>query len=106
MSRCRGSTTALKAAQVVAARGHAKELIFLHLGIYEASLNSAVPTVFQAGTFETCYQISFNPNSICRDVVDVLIAPAVPETPEGVKAMRFEVLKLARLSRLKISARN
>ena len=31
------------------------------------------------------YQISFNPNCTCRDVVEVLvIAPAVPETPEGV----------------------
>jgi hypothetical protein len=53
------------------------------------------------------YQISFNPNWICRDVVDVLLmAPAVPETPEGVNVIRFGVLKLARFSKLKISARN
>ena len=31
---------------------------------------------------------------------------AVPETPDGVKVMRFGVLKLARFSRLKISAPN
>ena len=53
------------------------------------------------------YQISFNPNCTCRDVVEVLvIAPAVPETPEGVNTIRFGVLKLARFRRLKISARN
>src|ERR1700756_4437249 len=34
------------------------------------------------------------------------MAPAVPETPVGVNTIRFGVLKLARLSRLKISARN
>ena len=34
------------------------------------------------------------------------MAPAVPETPEGVNTMRFGVLKFARFSRLKISARN
>ena len=56
---------------------------------------------------------SFRPNCTWRDVVEVLvIAPAVPDTPEGfaavggVKTIRFGVLKLARLSRLKISARN
>jgi hypothetical protein len=53
------------------------------------------------------YQISFNPNWTCRDAVEVLvIAPAVPKTPEGVNAIRFGVLKLARFRRLKISARN
>jgi len=55
--------------------------------------------------------MSFNPNWICRDVVDVLvIAPAVPDVlvpaAEDVKVIRFGVLKFARLSRLKISARN
>ena len=50
---------------------------------------------------------SFRPNWSCRAVVDVLvIAPAVPETPVGVKTIRFGVLKLARLSRLKNSVRN
>src|SRR5437667_2070598 len=34
------------------------------------------------------------------------MAPAVPETPDGVKAIRLGVLELARLKRLKISARN
>src|SRR6516165_2542273 len=34
------------------------------------------------------------------------MAPAVPETPVGVKVMRLGVLKLARLRMLKISARN
>lgn len=59
------------------------------------------------------HQSSFSPNCTCRDVVDVLVmAPAVPESPVGfaavggVKTMRFGVLKLARFSRLKISARN
>src|SRR5215469_13209629 len=59
------------------------------------------------------HQSSFKPNCTCRDVVDVLvIAPAVPDTPDGfaavggVKVMRFGVLKLARFSRLKSSARN
>ena len=55
--------------------------------------------------------MSFNPNWICRDVVDVhVIAPAVPDVlvpaAEDVKVIRFGVLKFARLSRLKISARN
>jgi len=36
----------------------------------------------------------------------LLIAPAVPDTPEGVKVIRLGVLKFARFSRLKISARN
>jgi hypothetical protein len=53
------------------------------------------------------YQRSLSANWTWREVVDVLVmAPAVPETPVGVKTIRFGVLKLARLSRLKISARN
>jgi|ERR1700757_1882893 hypothetical protein len=53
------------------------------------------------------YQISFSPNWIGRDLVDMrVIAPAAPETPEGVNVIRLGVLKLARFSRLKISARN
>lgn len=61
--------------------------------------------------FEHCYQINFSPNWIWRDVVEVLVmAPAVPEVfvPEvdDVKVIKFGVLKFARLSRLKISARN
>ena len=35
-----------------------------------------------------------------------MIAPAVPETPVGVNVIRAGVLKFARFSRLKISARN
>ncbi len=54
-----------------------------------------------------CHHNSFTASCTCRAVVDVLvIAPAVPETPEGVKTIRLGVLKFARLSRLKISARN
>src|SRR5579859_4238790 len=54
-----------------------------------------------------CYQSSFNPNCTCRDVVVVLvITPAVLETPDGVNATSFGILKFARFSRLKISARN
>src|SRR5215469_10206261 len=56
---------------------------------------------------------SLRPNWSCRAVVEVLvIAPAVPESPVGfvadggVKIIRFGVLKLARFSRLKNSARN
>ena len=53
------------------------------------------------------HQSSFSANCTCRAVVEVaVIAPAVPDTPEGVKVIRFGVLKLARFSRLKISARN
>src|SRR5271169_6269703 len=53
------------------------------------------------------YQSSFKANCTCLDVVEVLvIAPAVPETPVGVKTIRFGVLKFARFSRLKSSARN
>ena len=57
------------------------------------------------------YQINFKPNWICREVVEVLvIAPAVPEVlvpvVEDVKVIKFGVLKFARFSRLKISARN
>jgi hypothetical protein len=36
----------------------------------------------------------------------LLMAPAVPETPDGVKTIRLGVLELARFKRLKISARN
>ncbi len=36
----------------------------------------------------------------------LVIAPAVPERPEGVKTIKLGVLKFARLSRLKSSARN
>lgn len=55
--------------------------------------------------------MSFRPNWIWREVVDVLVmAPAVPETfvpvLEDVKAIKLGVLKLARFNRLKISARN
>ena len=43
------------------------------------------------------YQISFNANCTWRAVVDVaVIAPAVPDTPDGVNVIRFGVLKLAR----------
>ena len=53
------------------------------------------------------YQSSFNANWTCLDVVEVLvIAPAVPETPVGVKTIKLGVLKLARFRRLKSSARN
>ena len=57
------------------------------------------------------HQISFKPNCTCREVVDVLVmAPAVPEVfvpeLEDVKVIKLGVLKFARLSRLKISARN
>src|ERR1700736_1104047 len=46
-------------------------------------------------------QRSLSPNCPCRDVVDVLvIAPAVPDKPLGVKTIRLGVLRLARLSRL------
>ena len=34
------------------------------------------------------------------------MAPAVPDTPEGVNTIRLGVLKLALFNRLKISARN
>lgn len=59
----------------------------------------------------SCHQINFNPNCSWRDVVEVLvIAPAVPDVfvpdVDEVKVIRFGVLKFARLSRLKISARN
>ena len=50
---------------------------------------------------------SFKANCTCRAVVDVLvIAPAVPVTPVGVKVISAGVWKFARFSRLKISARN
>ena len=59
------------------------------------------------------YQSTLIPNCTWRDVVEVLvIAPAVPETPVGfaavggVNVIKLGVLKFARLSRLKISARN
>ena len=59
------------------------------------------------------YQRNLRPNWTWRALVVVLvIAPAVPETPVmflavgGVKVIRFGVLKLARSSKLKISARN
>src|SRR6185437_15211559 len=53
------------------------------------------------------YQRSLRANCTWREVVEVLVmAPAVPETPVGVKTMRLGVLKLARLRRLKSSARN
>jgi hypothetical protein len=53
------------------------------------------------------HQSSFRPNWTWRDVVDVLvIAPAVGETPEGVKTTALGRLKFARLRRLNISARN
>src|SRR5579862_5356208 len=53
------------------------------------------------------YHRNFKANCTCREVVDVLvIAPAVPDTPAGVNVIRFGVLKLARLSKLKSSARN
>src|SRR5580700_10165513 len=59
------------------------------------------------------HQRSFRPNCTWREVVEVLvIAPAVPDKPVGfvavggVKTIKFGVLKLARSSRLKISARN
>jgi hypothetical protein len=73
------------------------------------SLNSVRGDVatFACRRKRTLYQMSFNPNCTCRDVVEVLlIAPAVPETPEGVNTIRLGVLKLARFRRLKISARN
>ena len=53
------------------------------------------------------YHSNFSANCTWRAVVEVLdIAPAVPDTPVGVKVIRAGVLKLARFSRLKISARN
>ncbi len=56
---------------------------------------------------DVVYQRSFRANWTWREVVEVLvIAPAVPETPVGVKTMRLGVLKLARLRRLKSSPRN
>ena len=51
-----------------------------------------------------CYQSSFKANWTCLDVVEVLvIAPAVPERPVGVKTIKLGVLKFARFSRLKSS---
>ena len=60
------------------------------------------------------YQSSLRPNWICREAVEVLVtAPAVGEaTPAavavgpGVNVIRLGVLKFARFSRLKNSARN
>lgn len=53
------------------------------------------------------HQRSLRPNCTCREVLEVLVmAPAVGETPEGVKTTALGRLKLARFSRLKISARN
>ena len=50
---------------------------------------------------------SFKANCTCHAVVDVLvIAPAVPDIPVGVKVISAGVLKFARFSRLKIPARN
>jgi hypothetical protein len=60
-----------------------------------------------AKTGRFSYQSNFSANCTCLAVVDVLvIAPAVPDTPEGVNTIRFGVLKFARFSRLKISALN
>jgi len=71
---------------------------------------------YAAGAGQNCqssHQSSFSANCTCRAVVHVLvIAPAVPDNPVvlvavgGVNTMRFGVLKSARFSRLKISARN
>ena len=71
---------------------------------------------YAAGARRNCqssYQSSLSANCTCRADVDVLvIAPAVGDDPlglvvvGGVNTTRFGVLKLARLSRLKISARN
>src|SRR5215471_9505625 len=53
------------------------------------------------------YQWSFSPNCTWREVVEVLVmAPAVPDSPEGVNTIRLGVLKLVRPKRLKTSARN
>ena len=47
------------------------------------------------------YQSSFRPNCTWRDVVDVLvIAPAVGETPEGVKTIALGRLKFARFNKV------
>src|SRR5215831_14235505 len=71
-----------------------------HFGDRRNSITPKVQTGFR-------YQISFKPNCNWRAVVEVLvIAPAVPETPVGVKVIRLGVLKLARLRMLKNSARN
>src|SRR6476646_4822766 len=54
-----------------------------------------------------CHQSSFSPNCTCREVVVVLvITPSVGETPDGVNTTSLGMLKFARLSKLKISARN
>src|SRR6516225_1712976 len=64
-------------------------------------------TTLKRGAFILHHHSSFRPNWIWRAVVEVLvIAPAVPETPVGVKVIRLGVLKLARLRMLKNSARN
>jgi hypothetical protein len=56
---------------------------------------------------EFFYHRNLRPNCTWRDVVDVLVmAPAVGETPEGVKTTALGKLKLARFKRLNISARN
>lgn len=60
-----------------------------------------------SSTSECRYQSSFSANCTCREVVEVpVMAPAVPETPVGVKVINAGVLKFARFARLKISARN
>lgn len=64
-------------------------------------------TYCKQARFESSYQRSLRANWTWRAVVEVLVmAPAVGETPEGVKTTALGKLKFARLSRLKISARN
>src|ERR1700730_10669553 len=64
-------------------------------------------TTIRGETVGAHYQSSLRPNWIWREVVEVLVmAPAVGLTPDGVKATPLGVLKLARFSRLKSSARN
>src|SRR5258708_31032470 len=71
---------------------------------------------YAAGPRQNCHPLSQSSSSAtcpCRDVVEVLvIAPPVPDNPlglvavGGVNTIRLGVLKFARFSRLKISARN
>src|SRR5438477_9805880 len=63
------------------------------------------PTKFSEAAVH--HQSNFRPDWTWRDVVEVLVmAPAVGETPEGVKTTALGRLKFARLRRLNISARN
>ena len=75
------------------------------LAVITSEADATIP--LQRSSKPSRYQVSFKPNCTCRAVVEVeVITPAEPETPGGVKVIRLGVLKFARFSRLKISARN